>query len=448
MYPLQSGAVERESATETLESELAQLTGVLNAVHGKIVTVMARALTEDLWPGYGIHSPAHWLAWKTGMSPAHARQVVKVASRSVELPCATAALAAGALSLDQATEIARHVPAEFDVGVTELATLCTVEQLRRVLPRYRFNDQLEDDAKKRRKDQDQPEPAPPAPPPIEERREFAMGTDEHGWWISGHLPIDEGAIVERAIRSATQDLFRQAMADLSSTDPKPQIGLVDGLLAVAEAGLQAGLTAHPGSDRYTIYAHLEVGPNSTHLASLHLGPVLPDHLRRLHTCDANLRPVLERDGVACNVGRDERLVPRRIRRLIEHRDQGCRVPGCHRRIGLDIHHIVHWEDGGPTDSANLVTLCRTHHRQHHLGVLGITGNAAQPTAPDGVTFTDKWGHVMHPTGTTIPADPALPLHQAARGAGATPGPYAHPLGERLDPTAVAFYPSPPRRSVA
>ena len=50
---------------------------------------------------------------------------------------------------------------------------------------------------------------------------------------------------------------------------------------------------------------------------------------------------------------------------------------------LQIHHIVHWEDGGPTDTWNLVALCDAHHRLHHLGRLQIAGDADDP---DGLVF--------------------------------------------------------------
>ena len=268
-----------------------------------------------------------------------------------------------------------------------------------------------------------------------------MGTDEHGWWLNGHLPADEGAVVEAAIRAARDDLYRQACEDLDPDAPAPQIGLVDGLIAVAEASLRAGQAAHPGSDRYLVHTHLEAGPgnNPRGIAALHLGSLLPTHLRRLLTCDATLRPVLERDGTPTNVGRDERIVTRRTRRLIEHRDDGCAVPGCNRRSGLQIHHIIHWEDGGPTDTSNLVTLCATHHRVHHRNLLAITGNADHP---NGLRFSDKWDRTLDPTGRPITPHPTG-LGAAARTAGITPAAYHHPLGERLDTTAVVFYPAPP-----
>lgn len=52
-------------------------------------------------------------------------------------------------------------------------------------------------------------------------------------------------------------------------------------------------------------------------------------------------------------------------RRIRRRDGGCRFPGCGRTRWTDSHHIVHWADGGATDSDNLITLCGFHHRFVH-----------------------------------------------------------------------------------
>uniref|UniRef100_UPI0038CDABAE HNH endonuclease signature motif containing protein n=1 Tax=Speluncibacter jeojiensis TaxID=2710754 RepID=UPI0038CDABAE len=45
---------------------------------------------------------------------------------------------------------------------------------------------------------------------------------------------------------------------------------------------------------------------------------------------------------------------------------GAALPGCGRPAAwTDAHHIVHWANGGPTDLANMVLLCRYHHRLIH-----------------------------------------------------------------------------------
>ncbi|MCA1656568.1 MAG: HNH endonuclease, partial [Actinobacteria bacterium] len=91
---------------------------------------------------------------------------------------------------------------------------------------------------------------------------------------------------------------------------------------------------------------------------------------------------------------------------------------------LHVHHIVHWEDEGPTDTPNLVALCSKHHRLHHRGHLGISGDADDP---HGLTFTDARGRPLAPRAT--PRSPSEPLPT---------GNWVHPTGERLDDDCVVF----------
>ena len=53
----------------------------------------------------------------------------------------------------------------------------------------------------------------------------------------------------------------------------------------------------------------------------------------------------------------------------------CRVPRCRSARNLEIHHIVHREDGGSHEPSNLVCLCSGHHDAHHNGTLIIRGTA-------------------------------------------------------------------------
>ena len=43
----------------------------------------------------------------------------------------------------------------------------------------------------------------------------------------------------------------------------------------------------------------------------------------------------------------------------------CEHPGCTARHFLEVHHVIHWEDGGRTDLANLRLYCSGHHRHEH-----------------------------------------------------------------------------------
>lgn len=91
-------------------------------------------------------------------------------------------------------------------------------------------------------------------------------------------------------------------------------------------------------------------------------------------------------------------VPPRVRRMIFHRDgYRCRVPGCRSARFLEVHHIVHREQGGTHAPSNLTILCDGHHKQHHDGVLTIGGRA-----PDQLTFH---------TGSRFAAGRRLPMDE-------------------------------------
>jgi HNH endonuclease len=70
------------------------------------------------------------------------------------------------------------------------------------------------------------------------------------------------------------------------------------------------------------------------------------------------------EGRVIEVGARTRTIPPALRRALQHRDQGCRFPGCGVRFGQG-HHIRHWAHGGPTTLSNLASLRRWHHRAVH-----------------------------------------------------------------------------------
>ncbi|MER2208391.1 MAG: HNH endonuclease signature motif containing protein, partial [Rhodococcus sp. (in: high G+C Gram-positive bacteria)] len=71
-------------------------------------------------------------------------------------------------------------------------------------------------------------------------------------------------------------------------------------------------------------------------------------------------------GVPLDCGKEARTATVPQRRALAVRDGGCAFPGCGTPPGwCDAHHIVHWNDGGPTDLDNLILLCGHHHRTLH-----------------------------------------------------------------------------------
>jgi hypothetical protein len=384
--------------------------GVINVATAQLVQLIADAIANELWVGAGIRSPEHWVRWRFGVGGRRARSLVMMARALRALPANAAVFAEGRLTEDQADVVCRHVDAANDAEVAAVAPVLLVEQLKRLLatmpPAKAPKPEADDDAE------------PAAPVPVPERRELAFGwTDEGRFWARMHLPPDEGALVERWLTRGRDELFHSGYSADDITWP-------DALLHNINLGCDpSGADRRPGLRTMTLF-HLDIDDaRDVATGRVHMGPLLPDALRRLVTCDSSVRAVLEAAGVPVAMTTSGRVVDDRLRVLVEERDRGCRVPGCSQRRWLVIHHIVHWEDGGRTEITNLCALCPYHHRQHHLGALGITGD---PTTIDGLQFTDARGRLLEPGRPRPPND--LP----------TAAPYASPHGERLSLRWVAW----------
>ena len=365
------------------------MAGQRNAIDGRIVEIVAEMDRDELCGATGARSVPALVAWKLGTSSGNAHTLYAVARRREEFPRCTRALREGRLSLDQVGVIAARAGAGSDEHYAQLASVATVNQLRTAVS-------LEP----------RPEPEPPAPV---QRSVTKTSTEQStSWRIT--LPHDEAAIVDAALQSHLDALI----SDWKAAQDRPAMpDTADAFLRLVTAGWDTEATARPHGQRTTVVVHVDVRQRT---AALHLGPLLTDADRRYLTCDATCEVWFERDGRVIGAGRTTRTVNRRLRRVLEHRDRTCAVPGCGATRGLHAHHIRHWEDGGPTELANLVLLCPHHHRAHHRGIITITGPA------EDLAVTDSDGQVLNsgslarpPTGPPPDVPPC-------------PG----PLGERAD----------------
>jgi hypothetical protein len=265
---------------------------------------------------------------------------------------------------------------------------------------------------------------------------FGYG-DDGMWWCSIRLPSDEGALVQKALELGRDHEFwlrhpnhRDDRGDVRS-DPG-DVSWADALLRIANTGLD-GLDSAKGrtpGERTQVILHLDADRQAP--PRLHLGPVLPAGVADYLACDCTVRCLLERRGQPLAMGRRQRTVTRRLRTAIEHRDGGCRVPGCDRARWLHIHHLVHWTAGGRTDPDNLMALCTAHHRMVHLGALRIAGD---PGRPDGLAFTDDRGRQLRPA---PPRPPHADTTTEAAHHGLPQGQWRHPPGERLDTRWISW----------
>lgn len=379
-------------SAETIAGQMAQL-------NADLIALMAEVLASNCWAGGGITSPEHWLQLRMGISPAHAKDIVAVARRKGDFPELEAKLTRGTVSLDQFVVVARHVPAHYAHAVTQFVEDATVTQLRRVLPRYRFEPPPED------------EDATTAPR-ISDAPRVTMSRTDDRFTLRFEASAAEGALVENALREAKDALF-------AAGNPGATLG--EALLEVAGRSLQA-VTPSDRRKHYQVLIHLDADGNGWLNKQGAIPPRFLEHI----TCDAAVQPVWMRDAKPVSVGRTMRIVPDRTRRLIEDRDAGCRYPGCPASSFLENHHLVHWSQGGATDADNLVSLCPRHHREHHQGEFTIAGDPSHPT---GLEFSTRYGI---PIEVRVPPDPPPRHHRP---------PDRQPVrGWILDTSAVDFSP--------
>ena len=114
-------------------------------------------------------------------------------------------------------------------------------------------------------------------------------------------------------------------------------------------------------------------------------------------CDSDIsRVIMQGPSEIIDIGRKTRVVPVATAKAVRRRDRHCRFPGCDMSYRYtEIHHFIHWINGGPTDLANLFLLCWRHHRLAHRKGHDAWTITGQPNGT--LTFTSPHGDT-HTTG--------------------------------------------------
>ncbi len=212
-------------------------------------------------------------------------------------------------------------------------------------------------------DADGPEPDDHTPAPVNELR-LTRHRDGAGGSIKGRF---EDPALYDAIAAVINAKATPLDADDQRSAPQRQ--------AEALADICGYLLDH-GDDlpetggrrpQLTVIVRLEDLQQRARCAMLEFGGTLTPAALRTLACDAAVIPVvMNGTGQPLDIGRATRTIPDGLRRAVTARDRGCAHPGCDRPPSwTEIHHIHHWEHGGPTQINNLVMLCKAHHRQIH-----------------------------------------------------------------------------------
>lgn len=189
-----------------------------------------------------------------------------------------------------------------------------------------------------------------------------------GMWRYTLLLDDEGAaIVDTAVDALAKPRTDPETGD---NDPRtPAARRADALIDLVRRAVSAPEgVPRQAKTSLVVTIKLDELRQQCRGAGIALGdePLPIETVRRL-ACDAQVIPaVLGSHGEVLEQGRAERLFNRPQIRHLWLRDKHCTFPGCTKpATWCDAHHLIHWADGGPTDTSHGALLCQRHHTVVH-----------------------------------------------------------------------------------
>jgi hypothetical protein len=294
-----------------------------------------------------------------GESGRTVREKVETARALEALPCLAAVAHDGRLSPEQLAEVTKVADESTDAEWAERAPGMDPADLARLARRQSKPTAAESRARR-------------------EARSLRMWWDDTKTMLSvrGQLPDELGARFEATVNQLVEQLRPAKGQAWDSYEHRA----ADALLALCDADGDDGTPSLAARSLLQVLVPLE-GP--AEIAGIPIADSLLEQLR----ANATIEPMLVDDhGARVALGRRAPALSPKIARAVVLRDGHCRMPGCTRRVGLEVHHLEPRSWGGSDDFANLAAVCPTHHRRlvPH-GRWKLTGN---PNLPDRLTLVD------------------------------------------------------------
>lgn len=373
--------------TEAMESEICALAGQIAAATARFLTVLAKFDELGGWSGPGLHSCAHWLSWKCGMSLHTAREHVRVARALGPLPEVRAAFDEGRVSYSKVRSLTRVATPENEDRLVKIALKSPAAHLDRLVAGMKKVARAEDPA--------------PRESRFHARWRWDVATGE--FVFSGRLSAQDGAALLASLEHAERQRNRTSVESPDNEIARPLGDFAPALMAMAGLA-DAGTAPVVGAASEVVFL------SDDDATRVHNGPALDEAGAGEVLCDSHVRRGTRRKGCIVDFGRKRRITsPKQVLALIA-RDGGCRTPGCGRTRFLHAHHVRFWGRGGRTDLDNLVLLCGTCHRALHKGAFSIEAlgdqqfefrdarNQVMPPAPPIHGHADKlWDPLIRPT---------------------------------------------------
>ncbi|MDV6305925.1 DUF222 domain-containing protein [Gordonia amicalis] len=366
----------------------------ITALTAEFLDLVAELDERESWRGPGIHSLAHWLSWKAGISQRTAHEQVRVAKSLRELPVVRQAFGEGRLTYSKVRALTRVATPMREQELVNLALSCTASQVEKAVRAMRQIDRGHG-----------------------EDGELVAPTESWGRWkwnLDGSLsvsmtlsPLDGARFLAGAVRAEYERTRTAEDSDLPSvprntsgeletesgerdSEGKPtnrrdlwrQVpsNLAPAVVAMADM-VHEGIAMPDLAPGAEILIHAGDGVEHAHLDD---GPAVSEAELEEARCGAVTREALSARVpggpgklALLGLGRKRRTPNKALIRALFLRDRCCQTPGCERTRHLHAHHVVFWSAGGETELDNLILLCGSCHRALHRGEFSITGHGSQ-----------------------------------------------------------------------
>jgi hypothetical protein len=364
------------------DAEIEQLMSILGGVHGSVEAQLAAVTVDPRERGLGVGDgwgPQDWVRTKApGLGSRLVADLDCVATAATEPRLAEVreAVAAGvdpqaeeALSVTKAAMLVR-----FHCGVRGLAEPeqledATCELLRGARGHDGMPEKVFAIALRRTADLLRPDRLVEHEAEVRRaQRSLVKAQGPLGMWRYTMLLDDEGAaIVDNAVEALARP---QKDPETGDYDPRtPAARRADALIDLVRRAVSSpDGVPRQAKTSLVVTIGLDQLQQTARGAGLTLdgSPLSVETVRRM-ACDAQIIPaVLGTHGEVLEQGRADRLYNRAQIRHLWLRDRHCTFPGCTRpATWCDAHHLIHWADGGPTDTDHGALLCQRHHTVVH-----------------------------------------------------------------------------------
>ena len=378
--PDRAAAFHSSAELDQLGDEIAELSAHLDAATARLLDLIREFDARGGW-NVGFRSCTAWLSWRVGLDLGAARERVRVARVLSTLPALSQALARGELSYAKVRALTRVATPETEARPLAVGRAGTAAHVERIVRGWRRVDRQAEARETARQHAS--------------RGLHVYEGDDGMVVLRGRLTPEVGALLRRALAAARETLYqrgrsddaRATPADRSTEAPSLAQQQSDAVALLAETALHHGLDPGAPGERYQVVVHVDAPvlaeSENPGQSALEDGAHVSAETSQRLACDAS-RVVMRHDeeGRVVEIGARTRTIPPALRRALQHRDRGCRFPGCGVAVG-EGHHVGHWARGGSTTLSNLtlITLWAAPSRRARGGLSSRASVRRRATVP-------------------------------------------------------------------